>query len=148
MQTSHIATLAESFLAGTDKFLVDVLIKPGNKVYVFIDGDHGITIDDCVHLSRKIESELDRDTEDFDLVVSSSGADQPLKLPRQYPKNIGRSLHLKLADGRELKGKLELVDDHGIKILAEGDKKKKIAQQEHFVNFTDIIEAKVIISFK
>jgi ribosome maturation factor RimP len=148
MQISQIEALIESHLEGTDKFLVDVLIKPGNRVYVFIDGDHGVTIDDCVKVNRMLESNLDREVEDYEMIVSSAGADQPLKFPRQYPKNIGRSLHLKLADDRELKGKLEQVGEDGIVIQADGDKKKKIAPAQVELKFTDISEAKVIISFK
>jgi len=148
MQTSKIAELVENHLQGTDKFLVEVLIKPGNRVYVFIDGDHGVTIDDCVRVSRMLENSLDRESEDFELNVSSAGADQPLRMPRQYPKNIGRSLHIKLADEKELKGKLMSTDENGITLLTEGDKKKKIAPVETYILFQSIVEAKVIISFK
>jgi ribosome maturation factor RimP len=148
MQISQIAALVEGHLKGTDKFLVDVLIKPGNRVYVFIDGDHGVTIDDCVKVNRVIESNLDREVEDYEMIVSSAGADQPLKFPRQYPKNIGRSFHVKLADDREFKGKLEQADENGIVIMTEGDKKKKIAPERVMLKFEEIKEAKVIISFK
>jgi ribosome maturation factor RimP len=148
MQASKIAEYVEDFLRGTDKFLVDVLLKPGNRVYVFIDGDHGVTIDDCVRVSRMLENSLDRESEDFELNVSSAGADQPLRMPRQYPKNIGRSLHIKLADEKELKGKLMSTDENGITLLTEGDKKKKIAPVETYILFQSIVEAKVIISFK
>ena len=148
MQASKIAEYVEDFLQGTDKFLVEALLKPGNRVYVFIDGDHGVTIDDCVKVSRMLEKSLDRETEDFELNVSSAGADQPLRMPRQYPKNIGRSLHIKLADEKELKGKLMSTDENGITLLTEGDKKKKIAPVETYILFQSIVETKVIISFK
>lgn len=148
MQPDNIATLVENFLRGTDKFLVDVLLKQGNRVYVFIDGDHGVTIDDCVRVSRMLENSLDRDVEDFELNVSSAGADQPFRLPRQYPKNIGRSLHIKLTDGTELTGKLLSTDENGITLLKEGNKKKKIAPEEIYLPYQKIKESKVIISFK
>ena len=148
MQPSKIAELVESFLQGTDKFLVDILIKPGNRIYVFLDGDHGITIDDCVSVSRMLESKLNREDEDYELNVSSSGADQPLRMPRQYYKNIGRSLHLKLDEGKEIKGVLKGVDENGVIVFTEGDKKRKILPQEANILFHDIIEAKVILSFK
>ena len=105
--SSEIVNLVQEHLAGTEKFLVDVLIKPANRIYVFIDGDHGVTIADCVGLSRFIESKLDREAEDFELNVSSSGAEHPIRLPRQYLKNVGRSLQVKLSGDRELAGKLE-----------------------------------------
>ena len=148
MQTSKIAELVENHLQGTDKFLVEVLIKPGNRVYVFIDGDHGVTIDDCVRVSRMLESNLDREVEDYELNVSSAGADQPLRMPRQYQKNIGRSLHIKLDEPNELRGKLLSTNDQGITILTEGDKKKKITPSEIYLDYISIVEAKVIISFK
>ena len=148
MQLTELRRLVDDHLQGTDKFLVDVLIKPGNRVYVFIDGDHGVTIDDCVRVSRMLESNLDREVEDYELNVSSAGADQPLRMPRQYQKNIGRSLHIKLDEPNELRGKLLSTNDQGITILTEGDKKKKITPSEIYLDYVSIVEAKVIISFK
>jgi ribosome maturation factor RimP len=148
MEPSFIANLANGSLEGTDKFVVEVLVKPGNRIYVFIDGDHGVTIEDCVRLSRFIESQLDRENEDFELNVSSSGADQPIRLPRQYPKNVGRSLHVKLADDQEVTGKLTAVDPSGIILDIPADKKKKIQEHSRTIAFELIREAKVIISFK
>ncbi|MCU0371552.1 MAG: ribosome assembly cofactor RimP [Bacteroidales bacterium] len=135
-------------LAGSDKFLVDILIKPGNRIYIFIDGDHGVTIADCVELSRCIESNLDRESEDFELNVSSSGADQPIRLPRQYLKNTGRSLQVKLSDDKTVTGKLNEVSENGIVIEIKEDKKKKISAQILHIDFSQILESKVILSFK
>ena len=148
MITSDIANLVDEHLAGTDKFLVEVFIKPVNRIFVFIDGDHGITIDDCVRLSRFIESRLDRESEDFELNVSSAGADYPITMPRQYVKNIGRSFNIKLKDDRTLTGKLEAVGETGITLLTKEDKRKKIASETLSVKFEEIEESKVIISFK
>jgi ribosome maturation factor RimP len=148
MNLSVITKLVDEHLAGTDKFLVEVLIKPSNRIYVFIDGDHGVTISDCVGLSRYIESQLDRETEDYELNVSSSGADQPIRLPRQYLKNIGRSLQVKLAEDNIITGKLEEVTKNGIILATPGDKKKKMAPETLNLHFEDIIESKVIILFK
>lgn len=148
MNISVINNLVAEHLAGTDKFLVEVFIKPINRIYVFIDGDQGVTISDCVALSRHIESSLDRETEDFELNVSSSGADYPIKQPRQYLKNIGRSLKVTMKDERELTGTLEAVGETGITLLTKGDKKKKLPPETLPIPFTDINESKVIISFK
>ena len=148
MITSEIADLAHNHLSGTDKFLVEVLVKPGNRIYVFIDGDHGVTIDDCVALSRFIESKFDRETEDFELNVSSAGADQPIRLPRQYLKNIGRSLQVKLSEEETVTGKLEAVNESGIVLTTTADKKKKIPAETLNIPFETIVESKVIISFK
>jgi ribosome maturation factor RimP len=125
-----------------------VLVKPGNRIYVFIDGDHGVTIDDCVELSRFIESKFDRENEDFELNVSSAGADQPIRLPRQYLKNIGRSLLVKLSDEKSVSGKLEAVNEKGIVLTTSGDKKKKLPAKTLNIPYESMVESKVIISFK
>ena len=143
-----INQFVKEHFAGTEKFLVEVLIKPANRIYIFIDGDHGVTISDCVELSRFIESQFDRETEDFELNVSSFGADHPIRMPRQYIKNIGRSMQVKLSEENIITGKLEAVDDKGITLVTTGDKKKKLPPETLNLHFEDIIESKVIISFK
>jgi ribosome maturation factor RimP len=148
MTESEITKLVEEHLAGTDMFLVEVFIKPINRIYVFIDGDKGVKISDCVQLSRFIESKYDRETVDYELNVSSSGADQPIRLPRQYTKNIGRSLQVKLSEENTITGKLEAVDSKGITLLTQGDKKKKTAPETMNLAFGEILESKVVISFK
>jgi ribosome maturation factor RimP len=148
MTTTEINQLAAEHLAGTDKFLVELLIKPGNRIYAFIDGDHGVTISDCVGLSRFIESRLDREVEDYELNVSSFGADHPFRLPRQYPKNIGRNLSVKLSEEESITGKLEAVNETGITLIIPADKKKKTGPETREIAFENIIESKVILSFK
>jgi ribosome maturation factor RimP len=145
---SDIVKLCTEHLAGTEKFLVDVLVKPGNRIYVFIDGDHGVTIDDCIGLSRHIESSFDRETEDFELMVSSAGADQPIKFPRQYLKNVGRLLQVKLSEEKTVSGKLEAVNEQGIVLTTSGDKKKKLPPETLNIPYESMVESKVIISFK
>jgi len=148
MTVIEITKLVNEHLAGTDKFLVEVFIKPVNRIYIFIDGDQGVKISDCVELSRHIESQYDRETVDFELNVSSSGADQPIRLPRQYLKNIGRSLQVKLSEENIITGKLEAMDEKGITIVTEGDKKKKTVPETLKLTFEEIVESKVVISFK
>ena len=87
-----VLDIVKDALEGSDKFLVSMKITPDNRIFVDIDGDNGINIDDCIELSRTIENQLDRDEEDFELNVSSAGADAPLKMPRQYRRQIGRVL--------------------------------------------------------
>ena len=144
---AQLSGIIEQGLEGTDKFLVLVKIRPGNKIMVFIDGDQAVTIEDCVKLSRIIESNFDRDQEDFELSVSTSGADQPLKLARQYPKHIGRTLMVKTGEDSR-KGKLEACDDNGIWLLLPADKKKKVAEEKVFIPFTEITESKIELTFK
>lgn len=144
---AQIIELAEQGLEGSDKFITVVKIRPGNRIMLFIDGDQAVTIDDCVKLSRHIESGLDRETEDFELQVSSAGADQPLKFPRQYPKHTGRTLAVKTTEGI-FKGKLESCDQLGLTLLIPADKKKKKEEEKITLTFDQIVEAKIELTFK
>ncbi|MBP5643392.1 MAG: hypothetical protein J6X10_04070 [Bacteroidales bacterium] len=79
----HVLSIIEKALEGSDKFLVDLKITTDNRIFVAIDGDNGIVIDDCVELSRAIENSLNRDEEDFELNVASAGLDSPLRMKRK-----------------------------------------------------------------
>lgn len=114
-------------LAGTDKFLVDVDVSSVNIIDVFVDGDQGISIGECVRISRFIESNFDREAEDFELRVSSPGLDKPFKMLRQYKKYINRDIKVELADGEKFKGKLLAVNDTEIEIeRSQGRKSKEV----------------------
>jgi ribosome maturation factor RimP len=147
-----IADLIEEHLTGTDKFLVEFKVSTGNQIIVFIDGDNGVTISDCIALSRKIESNLDREVEDFELDVSSAGLDLGLRVNRQYVKNIERTVDVKLNDNTKLTGILKAVNDKNITLeLIPGKKKKKTDEITDFtkiIDFKDIKETKVVITFK
>ena len=145
--------IIDAYLEGTPFFLVELKVKTGNRIMVFIDGDQGVTIDDCANLSRYIESKLDRNVEDYSLEVSSAGADAPLKFKRQYPKHVGRTLRLKLRDNIELQGELTAVNESGIIVKTlekqktpEG--KQKRVTVEKGLSFDDILEARIELSFK
>lgn len=140
-----ILELVNSALEGSEKFLVSLKITPDNRIFVDIDGDNGVNIDDCIELSRAIESQLDRDAEDFELNVSSAGADQPLKLVRQYRKNVGRDLEVVTLDGERAEGTLEDASDDGIVIRTAGTKKQP-AETLRFA-YKDIKSARVAIKF-
>jgi ribosome maturation factor RimP len=144
----HIRNVSDEWLGETGKFLVRLQIRPGNKIHVFIDGDEPVTIDDCVKLSRYLELKLDRSKEDFELQVSSCGADQPLLLPRQYVKHEGRTLSVVTNENINYKGRLEKCTLDGITLLIGPDKKKKIPEQQLFIPFSSIAESKIEISFK
>jgi len=145
-----IQSLAESFLQGSDKFLIEVKVSKNNHIHVSIDGDNGVMIDDCIKLSRHIESNLDRDVEDFELEVSSAGASHPLLFQRQYPRHIGRTLNVGLTDDQTINGALVSVNDKGIEIQPAAPKKKKQAVPEPvvFIQWDAIREAKIEIAFK
>ena len=142
---NYIESLVKKKLVNSDKFIVDIKISTTNKISVFLDSDTQLTIDDCVQVSRFIESNLDRDKEDFELQVSSPGITESFKLKRQYQKNIGREINVTLNDGLILKGVLLKVSDKSI-ILQKNIKNK--SHKELKISFTDIKQAKPVISFK
>lgn len=142
---NYIESLVKKKLVNSDKFIVDIKISTTNKISVFLDSDTQLTIDDCVQVSRFIESNLDRDKEDFELQVSSPGITESFKLKRQYQKNIGREISVTLNDGLILKGVLLKVSDKSI-ILQKNIKNKSHIELK--ISFTDIKQAKPVISFK
>jgi ribosome maturation factor RimP len=144
-----IKNIIEEKFQGTHLFVTGINVKTGNNIQITIDGDTPVTIDDCIGLSRFIESRLDRESEDFNLNVSSDGADSPIKNSRQYKKNIGRKLSIKLLEGELLTAKLIEVDEQGLKVLPEIIKgRKTIIQDEVFISFGQIEKANCILSFK
>ncbi|MCX6269745.1 MAG: ribosome assembly cofactor RimP [Bacteroidetes bacterium] len=147
-----IRQMVEEKLRDTGLFLMNVSIRKGNNILITIDGDTGVTIRDCVTLSRFIEGQFDREKEDFELQVSSAGADQPLMLKRQYPKHTGRTLEVKLLDETVKLGILKNVEDDHIKLELtpeKSNKKSKASAEEMLVviPFESIKESKIIISF-
>ena len=140
-----ILELVNQALEGSDKFLVNLKITPDNRIYVDIDGDNGVTIDDCIELSRAIESQLDRDEEDFALDVSSAGADQPLKLTRQLVKNIGREVEAVTFDGEKSVGELTAADEDTITLRTAGTKKQPPQMLQ--LKRRDVKTVKVVIKF-
>jgi ribosome maturation factor RimP len=130
-------------------FLVDISVNVGNKISIELDADAGVkvSIDDCVGVSRQVESNLDREQEDFSLEVSSAGLGQPLKLGRQYRKNLGREVSVLLKDGVEKIGTLLNVGD-GLTLQLPASKKQKLPIREETFGWDDIKETKVRISFK
>ncbi len=145
-----ILELVRDKIDGTDKYLVDLRINQGNIINVIIDGDSLVSIEDCIAISRHIESGLDRDKEDFELRVSSFGADKPIMLKRQYRKNIGRELEILLVDDKRISGKLEDVTEDNIRIIPTEikGKRKTFADKTVTLKFNEIKEAKIILSFK
>src|ERR1700753_2087087 len=125
-----VESLVQGLLAGdSGYFLVDVRIKPTNNVKVYIDGDRGISIEKCVQYNRALYKKLEASglfpTGDFSLEVSSPGLDEPLKLLRQYRKNIGRQVELVLQDGSKKEGRLLDVTEDGIIVEETRGKNKK-----------------------
>jgi ribosome maturation factor RimP len=133
-------------------FLVEIRMLPNNKLIIHVDGDEGISIQDCAAISRHVGFHLEEENvivQAYNLEVSSPGVGEPLKLKRQYYKNVGRLLSVKLADGNLKEGKLLSVTDSEITIEESiKEKGKKAALAETVLSFDNIVETKVLISFK
>ncbi|MCF8229293.1 MAG: ribosome assembly cofactor RimP [Bacteroidales bacterium] len=150
IEANEIEKIVREKLEGTPFFLVSIKMKPGNVISVYIDGEDEVSIDDCVKLSRHIESFYDRDMEDFELNVSSAGVSHPFTDPRQYKKYLGRNVQVLLKDGRKFKGKLSDYQEDSIKVeleLSKKQKKEKMAPVQEF-KLSDVKETKGSISFK
>ncbi|AMS27948.1 hypothetical protein AEM51_13950 [Bacteroidetes bacterium UKL13-3] len=133
-------------------FLVEVEQKQGaKKISVYIDGDKGVTIEDCRLLAKGLNAkldELDYGTEAYMFEVSSPGTDRPLKLKRQYPQHIGRELLVKLTGNNEILGKFDSMTEDGVTLLLKDKKKGYKDAPEKEVAFAEIAQASVQISFK
>ena len=139
-----------------DTFLVDVKIKPGNNIKVFVDADNGVTIDTCTRINRAIYREIEENglfpNGDFSLEVSSPGVDEPLKLLRQYKKSIGRRVEVVMNDEIKKEGKLVEVNADEIVIEETDNKSKKkkdrnVVPQKTNILFNQIKQTKVLITF-
>jgi ribosome maturation factor RimP len=102
---SIVNQIVTEFLEGKDCFLVDVIVQPGNFIVVEIDSENGVDIDTCCAISRHVEAHLDRDVEDYELEVGSTGLTAPFKVLRQYQKNLGNEVEV-LAGGKKMVGVL------------------------------------------
>lgn len=146
--TVHTITeLVNSAIEGTDLFIGEIKVKPGNVIYVFLDGDHGVPISSCVEVSRYVEKHLDRDKEDFELNVSSYGIGQPLKFLRQYVNAIGKQLTITLTDDTRRTGILLQADEAHITLQLKADKKHPV-KTELTIEMNTIKTAKIDAIFK
>lgn len=152
-----VRELAEERIKDRDErlFIVELTISASNVIRLELDKTEGnVSIEDCMSVSRNIEHNLDREEADFELHVSSAGLDKPLRVHAQYVKNIGRDLDVKLKSKEKVTGTLISVDEAGIvlqreeKQAIEGKKKKELVVIENKIAFSDINEAKIVISFK
>lgn len=132
---SNIQQLIEGYIDAAGMFLVEIKVKPGNKIFVFVDSETGVGIEDCAALSRFIESKLDRDAEDYDLEVSSAGLDMPLRHIKQYKKNIGRRVDVITKEGLKKTGTLIEVNDQGFTIQYATKAKAKKMEEEQVLHF-------------
>jgi ribosome maturation factor RimP len=134
-----------------ENFLIEVKISPGNHIKVFIDGDEGVRIDKLVQYNRGLYKQIEESgffpNGIFSLEVSSPGLDEPLKLRRQYKKNIGRYVEVLLKEGTRKEGRLIRVTDNEIVLEEERGKNKKKELVEHTILNNDIKTTKIQIKF-
>ena len=134
-------------------FLVDLKISNDKSINVILDGDKEVNIKDCINISRAIEFDLDRDEEDFSLEVASAGVGSPLKLPRQYRKNLGRKLEVISSDGLKFMGELTHVKEDAIELQWKQREPKPIGKgkvtvtKNKILTFDEISQTKVMIKF-
>lgn len=153
ISVEKIRKLAEEKIAEGSNFIVEISVKPGNKITLLLDNDNGVSISDCVAMSRHIEFNLDREAEDFELNVMSPGLTEPFKIIRQYQKNIGKQLDVLTKENKRITGKLLSVNDEGIvleiksKERTEGKKGKQIVINNINLTFNQIKQTKIVISF-
>lgn len=145
--------LTEGFLPDDSIFVVDIKVssKNASHIRVILDGDQGVSIDQCASISRQLGHYLEEnDVMDhaYNLEVSSPGVDYPLQHARQYHSRIGRKLELTLEDGVVLKGKLLAITENELQVAKETKVKKKIETEDVSVDINHIKEAKVLVSFK
>ena len=133
-------------------FLIDLTITEAFKIIVTLDGDQGVLLQDCIDISRAIEQNLDREEQDFSLEVASVGVGSPLKLVRQYIKNIGRTLIVKLAT-ETIEAQLIDANDNFITLAWEAREPKKVGkgketvQKKQEIPYSEIKEAIVTVTF-
>lgn len=133
-------------------FLIDLTITDAFKIIVTLDGDNGVQLQDCIDISRAIEHNLDREEQDFSLEVASVGVGSPLKLVRQYIKNIGRTLIVKLTT-QTIEAQLVAANDNFITLAWEAREPKKIGKGKETVQktmeipYSEIKEAIVTVTF-
>lgn len=153
LKKQDIINLTEEHLKGSDKFIVDIKVLPGNKIEVFIDSPNHIAIADCVALSRHIEGNLDREKEDFELQISSPGATEPFRVLQQYKKYVGTKVKTVTLEGQKHEGVLLSADDNGIVIEETRREKKPVGKGNHTVvekitlTYNQIKETKSVLPF-
>jgi ribosome maturation factor RimP len=132
-------------------FLVEVKLKPTNNIKVYIDGDKGISIEKCVYFNRQLYKKIEEahlfPAGDFSLEVSSPGVDKPLKMHRQYIKNIGRNVEVNFIDGSKKEGKLLQATNNDIILEQITGKVKKQETQQLVIPFSNIKTITVQIQF-
>lgn len=154
IEKNIVKQIVEEWLQDKDYFLVDLSVSNDNRIVVEIDHAEGVWIEDCVELSRFIESKLDREKEDFELEVGSAGIGQPFKVHQQYVNHLGQDVEVLTLDGVKYQGELHEVNDDTFSILRtvkkkeEGAKRPRMVEELVTFRYDEIKYTKYLISFK
>lgn len=151
---SVVKDIVEDWLKDKEYFLVDIQISEDDHIVVEIDHADGVWIDDCVELSKYIESRLDRDEEDYELEVGSAGLGQPFKVPQQYKNYVGKQVEVEDSEGKKVRGVLKSIDGNDFvvavseKVKVEGKKRPVKMDVDHTYQMDKVKYTKYLISFK
>lgn len=149
-----IISLSNNYLRDSAIYLVDVTVGFDNIIQVEIDSDRAVNIDECASLSRFLESHLDRETEDFELTVTSVGLTSPFKTLRQYQKYVGKEVEVLSKKGIKQSGILKSADENKFvltitkKVKPEGAKRKIEVQEDNIFDYNEIKYTKYLLRFK
>jgi ribosome maturation factor RimP len=149
-----VSGIVNEWLEDKEYFLVDIAVSSDDKIVVEIDHAEGVWIDDCVELSRFIESKLDREEEDYELEVGSAGIGQPFKVLQQYLIHIGQEVEVLTKQGQKLEGVMKDANEENFtvtiqkKVKPEGAKRPKLVDEDVTFTYEEIKYTKYLISFK
>jgi ribosome maturation factor RimP len=154
MDKAKIKELVDVAIAeNAELFLIELKFLPENKIYVEVDGDNGVSLKEVIRISRGVEHNLDREVEDFSLEVTTPDVANPLKVTRQYKKNLNRILKIELKDHSEIEGTLKNVTEDAVEMEWKAREPKPIGKgkitvvKNATIPFEDILVAKVKIIF-
>lgn len=149
-----VLQLVNDYISDSEYYVVDVNVSSDNRISVEIDAFEGVSLDYCIALSKHIEAQFDRETEDFELEVSSAGLTEPFKVLKQYEKNIGNEVEVLSKKGIKISGLLTSANEEFFtisiekKVQLEGSKRKTTVIEDISFNYNDIKYTKYIIRFK
>ncbi len=145
--------LNEALAEHPSLFLIDLEITQEKNIRVTLDGDEGVKVEHCMAISRGIEHNLDREELDFSLEVMSAGVSEPLTMPRQYKKNLGRTLKVKTNKGETIEGKITQTTDEDVTLEWKAREPKPVGkgkvtvEKKAVLPYEEIVQAKVMVTF-
>ena len=148
-----LSQFVEQQLHDTDCYIVEIKVSQNNEIEITIDSDSRVDLDECIALTHKIEDAFSRDDEDYSLEVGSAGITSPLKIERQYRKNIGHDIEILCRDGHKFTGTLRSVDSEGftamiqVKEKIEGKKRPEVRDEERRFLFSEVNAVVPVLKF-